>query len=46
MKLIYIKFKLIIKKYINMPTENIELIRKELIDLYLEVKIRKRKEVN
>lgn len=29
-----------------MPTENIELIRKELIDLYLEVKIRKRKEVN
>ena len=28
-----------------MPTEDIELIRKELVDLYLEVKIRKSKEV-
>ncbi len=28
-----------------MPSENIELIRKELIELYLEVKIRKSKEV-
>lgn len=28
-----------------MPEENIDLIRKELIDLYMEVKIRKNKEV-
>ena len=28
-----------------MPDNNIELIRKELIDLYLDIKIRKNKEV-
>ena len=28
-----------------MPDENIELIRKELIDLYLQIKIRKDNEV-
>ena len=28
-----------------MPEENIDLIRKELIDLYMEVKIRKNEEV-
>ena len=28
-----------------MPKEDIELIRKELVDLYLDVKIRKSKEV-
>ena len=28
-----------------MPNEDIELVRKELIDLYLEVKVRKSKEV-
>ena len=28
-----------------MPYEDIELVRKELIDLYLEVKVRKSKEV-
>jgi hypothetical protein len=29
-----------------MPNENIELIRKKLIDLYLEIKIRKSEEVS
>jgi hypothetical protein len=28
-----------------MPNENIELVKKELINLYLEVKVRKSKEV-